>query len=76
MPKIKYCPLCERNVPATKKFSWPLFIFLMFLGGAGFIYLILYFFLPANKCPICGSGGLMDQSTLAQMKQADKRMNE
>lgn len=73
---IKYCPLCERNVAAKKTFSWPLFIFLMFLAGAGFIYLFIWFFTPNNTCPICGSKGLMDPSTGAELKRANKALEK
>lgn len=74
MANIKYCPLCERNVPATKKFNWPIFLLFCITMIGGIFYIIWYIIRPNNRCPICGSNGLMTQGTMAEMKQADKRM--
>lgn len=64
---VKWCPLCERKVEPTKKFNWPLFIILLFLGGLGLLYFIYYLFKPKNVCPICGTKRLMDVNKAANL---------
>lgn len=54
--KVMYCSLCEKRVPATKKFSWPMFLLFCLTGIGGIVYLIWYFIMKKkNKCPICGN---------------------
>ena len=55
MRGAKFCPLCNRDVMGTKKFNWPIFLFLLitFIGPA--FYLLWYIFKPRNICPICGA---------------------
>ena len=55
MSKIRYCPLCKRDVIATKKFSWPIFLLLILTIGGWLIYLIWYILKPRKNCPICGA---------------------
>lgn len=66
MAKRRYCPLCERYIPAKKKFSWP-FFFLTFST-----YVCWYIIKPRNVCPICGSGGLLKQDPNAIMKHKEE----
>ena len=44
----KYCPECQRNVTAKKKFS-----FLFFLITGCIPYTFYYVFLKRRECPIC-----------------------
>ena len=74
MSKIRYCPLCERNVSAKKKFSWPIFLLLCITGIGGIFYIVWYIVKPKNICPICGGGSLQSENTQAMMKQADNRL--
>jgi hypothetical protein len=60
--KVRYCELCNRDVPAKKKFSWPFFIGTLFIG-IGILYPFWYMIKPRNICPICGSGGLKPKTT-------------
>jgi hypothetical protein len=55
MAKIRYCPLCKRNVAAKKKFSWPIFLLLILTIGGAPIYLIWYIVKSRKNCPICGA---------------------
>ena len=47
MSSPQYCNLCNRNVVATKKFNWLLFIFL-----CGCFY-VPFYLMSSKKCPIC-----------------------
>lgn len=71
MAKIRYCPLCERNVAAKKKFSWPIFLLLCLTMVGGVFYLIWYIIKPKNACPICGAK-LEAENTKSKIIQANK----
>jgi RNA polymerase subunit RPABC4/transcription elongation factor Spt4 len=58
---IKYCPLCDRVVEPTKKWSWGWF-FLLFILGSLIWYPIYYVFFARKKfCPICGTKKLLKE---------------
>jgi len=63
---VKYCPLCDRNVEATKSFNWPIFIILLLCGGIGIFYFIYYLLKPKNRCPICGTKKLQTTDKAAK----------
>ena len=71
MAKIRYCPLCERNVVAKKKFSWSIFLLLTLTIGGWLIYLIWYIFKSRRICPICGAK-LEAIDTKSKILKADK----
>jgi len=51
---LNWCPLCKRNVAATKRFNWLAFIFF-----GGLIYLLWFWIFKGHECPICRSKNLM-----------------
>jgi len=72
MAKIRFCNLCDRNVAATKKFSWAIFLFSALTVIGPILYLLWYFVRPRTLCPICGNNDLMSSSTKAELIKADK----
>lgn len=72
MSKVRYCPLCERNVAAKKKFSWPIFLLLCFTIFGGVTYLVWYIVKARSVCPICGSK-LEAADTKSKILKADKQ---
>ncbi len=70
--KIRFCNLCERNIAATKKFNWALFLLTFWLFGLGFIYVVWYFVKSKNRCPICGNTHLLPPDTKAKLARANQ----
>lgn len=48
------CHKCDKQVNGTKKFSWLLFLILIFTG-IGWGFYLLYYFLKRPTCELCGA---------------------
>lgn len=56
-----FCPTCQKNVIASLRINWLIFIILLILGIVlGIIYLVYCFMSSSHrKCSICGCKTLM-----------------
>jgi hypothetical protein len=52
MSKIKYCPLCKREVQVRSNFSWIVFFILIWFAVVPAI--IYWIICHKKRCPICG----------------------